>query len=120
MILGIDATEPDQLQLIIRKSETRMTRRTIHVGHRASENYISRIQKFLTSRNLHFSDLSGIIVRRGPGSFTALRVGVTIANTLAFGLGIAVVGSIGDDWLNEGFARIEHGRSDYVVEPLYQ
>ncbi|MBI2019279.1 hypothetical protein HYS95_01250 [Candidatus Daviesbacteria bacterium] len=40
----------------------------------------------------HWRDLEGIEVETGPGSFTGLRVGVSVANALGFALGIPVNG----------------------------
>ena len=39
-----------------------------------------------------FSDLRGIIVCVGPGSYTGVRVGVTVANSMALSLNIPIVG----------------------------
>ena len=36
--------------------------------------------------------LKGILVVTGPGGFTSLRLGVTVANTLGWSMGIPVVG----------------------------
>lgn len=41
---------------------------------------------------VNWKDLEGIEVETGPGSFTGLRVGVSVANTLGFALGIPVNG----------------------------
>jgi len=38
------------------------------------------------------SDLQGIIVCVGPGSYTGVRVGVTIANSMALALNIPIIG----------------------------
>jgi tRNA threonylcarbamoyladenosine biosynthesis protein TsaB len=36
--------------------------------------------------------VSGVVVARGPGSFTAIRMGVVVANAVAFGLGVPISG----------------------------
>ena len=46
----------------------------------------------LEKKNLSLDDLSEIEVNPGPGSFTGSRVGVAIANALAFALKIKVNG----------------------------
>lgn len=42
------------------------------------------IEKILKRAKLSISDIDQINVERGPGSFTGLRVGVSIANALSF------------------------------------
>ncbi len=42
--------------------------------------------------NYELKTLQGIEVETGPGSFTGLRVGVSVANALGFALGIPVNG----------------------------
>ena len=44
------------------------------------------------SGSVRWKDLEGIDVEKGPGSFTGLRVGVSVANALGFALGIPVNG----------------------------
>lgn len=43
-----------------------------------------------SSLHTGFGKLEGIAVETGPGSFTGLRVGVSVANALGFSLGIPV------------------------------
>ena len=64
-------------------------------------------------------NLDGIVCYLGPGSFTGLRIGVTVANTLAYSLGVPVIGVTGDDWLREGQSGILFGRDDKVLLPQY-
>lgn len=37
-------------------------------------------------------DTQGIVVNTGPGSFTGLRIGLSVANTFAYALDISIVG----------------------------
>ncbi len=57
-----------------------------------SQVLLPLIEKLLKSRKLEFKDLEGIEVETGPGSFTGLRVGVSVANALGFALGIPING----------------------------
>ena len=61
------------------------------------------IDKLLNKHGLEIKDLTQIEVNLGPGSFTGVRVGVSVANALAFSLKIPVNGKIVGDF----------------VEPLY-
>ncbi len=68
-------------------------------------------------RSLH--DLSGVGVFKGPGSFTGLRIGLTVLNTLADTEGIPIIGATGDDWQEEVLERLGRGENDKIVLPLY-
>ena len=51
-----------------------------------SKETLNKIKIIMDSLNLKPNDVSNIIVVTGPGSYTGLRVGVTIAKTYAWGL----------------------------------
>ncbi|OYX43730.1 tRNA (adenosine(37)-N6)-threonylcarbamoyltransferase complex dimerization subunit type 1 TsaB [Candidatus Saccharibacteria bacterium 32-49-12] len=64
--------------------------------------------------------IHGLIVMRGPGSYTGLRIGLTVANTLAESLAVPIVGvDDSDDWLEVGLNRLEASENDRVVMPEY-
>lgn len=52
---------------------------------------MSIINMELTESNIDVKDIEKIFVVNGPGSFTGVRIGVTIAKTMAWGLNIKVV-----------------------------
>lgn len=51
---------------------------------------LSLIDQILKKLNLKIKDIETIEVNSGPGSFTGLRVGISIANTLGFALRIPI------------------------------
>lgn len=55
-----------------------------------SQNTLIIIDKILKKNKTLPKDLNELYVNVGPGSFTGTRVGVTIANALAFALGLKV------------------------------
>jgi tRNA threonylcarbamoyladenosine biosynthesis protein TsaB len=65
------------------------------------------------------NDISAIGVFTGPGSFTGLRIGLTVLNTLADARGIPIVGSRGESWQEEALRRLEKGENDRIALPFY-
>lgn len=57
-----------------------------------SQIVLSLIEEVLQNHTLTFQDIHTIEVNPGPGSFTGVRVGVSVANALSFSLGIPVNG----------------------------
>lgn len=60
-------------------------------GYTHAENLHQFIGDLLRETGLTAHHLSGITVSRGPGSYTGLRIGVSAAKGLAFGLKLPVV-----------------------------
>ena len=58
----------------------------------ASQKLLVFIEEVLNKEGQNMKDISEIEVNTGPGSFTGLRVGVSVANTLGWALGIPVNG----------------------------
>ena len=55
-----------------------------------SQTCLLLIDKVLQEKNLKPKDLSQISIKTGPGSFTGLRIGIAIANTLSYLLKIPI------------------------------
>lgn len=56
-----------------------------------SSRALSLVNEMLKKNNLYFNDLKKIIVVNGPGSFTGVRVGLTIAKVLAWSVKIPII-----------------------------
>ncbi|GAA5783881.1 tRNA (adenosine(37)-N6)-threonylcarbamoyltransferase complex dimerization subunit type 1 TsaB [Chitiniphilus shinanonensis] len=63
-----------------------------HVGQRHAERTLPELEALLADTGIARAALQGIAYGMGPGSFTGLRIGCGIAQGLAFGLGLRVVG----------------------------
>lgn len=60
-------------------------------GLQHAAEIIPRIDRLCRERNWTPADLRELYVSAGPGSFTGLRIGVTLAKTLAFATGARIV-----------------------------
>jgi len=84
-----------------------------------SEELPGMIEDALGSLNLMFDDVSGVVVFKGPGSYTGLRIGITAVNAIADQVGAPIVGITGDNWVEEGLERLRVGENDNIVLPEY-
>ena len=88
-------------------------------GRQLSVQLPAAIDKLLKNSNSEYSDLTGIIVYEGPGSFTGLRIGITITNAIAHKLAIPIVGSTGDEWIELGVEKLKSAKPGSIVMPVY-
>jgi tRNA threonylcarbamoyladenosine biosynthesis protein TsaB len=78
-----------------------------------------KISTLLSVNQKTLNDVEGIICYVGPGSFTGLRIGLTVGNTFASALNIPITGSSKDDWQTLGIKKLMAGGNDKVVLPQY-
>ena len=88
MTLFIDSHSIDYRVCLL--SDGKLISKKEHSGKNHSEVAIQLIEELLSDNNLTVKDLKEIIVVNGPGSFTGVRIGVTIAKTLAYSLNIPI------------------------------
>lgn len=89
-ILAIDAsTEYLSLALQVRGQ---VLAYHAQAGAMASQRILPQIQALLTQAGVRLSDLHGIAFGAGPGAFTGVRVACGVAQGLAFGANLPVVG----------------------------
>ena len=84
-----------------------------------AKGLLGYLHEQLQTQNKTWSDIQGIGVFRGPGSFTGLRIGLTVVNTIADAEAIPIVGGEGDDWENDVLAKLKNGENEQIVLPLY-
>ncbi|MCE7936213.1 tRNA (adenosine(37)-N6)-threonylcarbamoyltransferase complex dimerization subunit type 1 TsaB [Candidatus Saccharibacteria bacterium CPR2] len=84
-----------------------------------SVDILREISNIITKSGNKLQDLSGIVVYKGPGSFTGLRIGITVANTFAYSLNIPIIGETGEDWQLSGMEKLRSSQDDKIVVPFY-
>ncbi|SFC55527.1 tRNA threonylcarbamoyladenosine biosynthesis protein TsaB [Alkalibacterium subtropicum] len=90
-ILAIDTS--NQLMSVALIDDDRLIiERTVNVKRNHSIQLMPAIEEMMKEAEWRPKDLTRIVVAKGPGSYTGVRIGVTVAKTLAFSLGIELVG----------------------------
>ena len=91
MILYIDSKDQKQITVSL-KDGKKVVESLSQENEYGSQVLLPLIMKLLKTENCKLKTLQGIEVETGPGSFTGLRVGVSVANALGYSLGIPVNG----------------------------
>ena len=89
MILNIETTKREQI--ILGLYDGNVLKCFEFETQYQSEDLLTAIDGILKNNKLELKDLKAVLVNCGPGSFTGVRVGVTVANTLGWTLNIPVV-----------------------------
>jgi tRNA threonylcarbamoyladenosine biosynthesis protein TsaB len=82
--------------------------RSERAGQRHSELLLPMVHDLLAQERLTLADIGGIAFGAGPGSFTGLRIACGVAQGLALGAGLMVVGVSTLEAMAET-ARVRHG-----------
>jgi tRNA threonylcarbamoyladenosine biosynthesis protein TsaB len=118
LVLTIKTDNPDA-EIGLCDGPTCLKREVWHAHRELAETIHNKIKALLDAQNKDWSDLEGIVCFAGPGSFTGLRIGLSVGNALAYGLNVPIVTEQGDEWIMNGMGRLEHGERDPVALPHY-
>ena len=89
-------------------------------AHRELSDTIHNQMRTLLNKNKYnFEDIQGLIIYKGPGSFTGLRIGFSVANTFAYSLDCPIVTTNDSDWIEQGLELLKNSKSTKPVFPFY-
>ncbi len=112
-------TDTEEAEIGLYNAEAQMVYKTWQAHRELAETINTKIVDVLMEGDVRLHQLEGVVVFQGPGSFTGLRIGVSVANALAYSLNIPVVGVAGNTWLDDGIAKLLTGQNDLSVVPEY-
>lgn len=118
LILTIRTDKPEA-EIGIYEDQRQLEYETWYAHRELSTTIHQKIESLLTRQGKKLSDVQGIASFAGPGSFTGLRIGLTVANTLAYALDIPIVATTDPEWLEQGIQRLLDGKPDKIALPLY-
>lgn len=84
-----------------------------------AETIHAKINDLLRDTRKNLNDIKGIVCYKGPGSFTGLRIGLTVGNALAYSLDVPIVGINGDEWQTEGIDQLTNNPYKQTIVPDY-
>lgn len=85
MILFIDSSEYEQLRFgIIDPEKNKAIQEKIKITYPETEKTLTHLDQFLKVSKVKLDQVQKIIVVSGPGSFTGIRVGVSMALAFSF------------------------------------
>ncbi len=91
MQLAIDTSTDTASLALVHGSEV-LAELTWHSGQNHTTQLLPHLAHLLNQTKINLQSINCIIVAKGPGSFNGLRVGISTAKSLAFSLGIPIVG----------------------------
>ncbi|MDL2363643.1 MAG: tRNA (adenosine(37)-N6)-threonylcarbamoyltransferase complex dimerization subunit type 1 TsaB [Patescibacteria group bacterium] len=112
-------TDKPEAELGLFDGTEKIAYHTWEAHRQLAETIHHTIAALLDTSGLQMTDLKGIVVFSGPGSFTGLRIGVSVANAFADGLQIPIVGTQNEGWIAAGTNKLTNGDNDRIVLPEY-
>jgi tRNA threonylcarbamoyladenosine biosynthesis protein TsaB len=118
MILALRTDKPEA-ELYLYEAENQLQKITWQAHRELSDTLLTKIDELLGLEAKRLSDLTGIVVYQGPGSFTGLRIGISVANTLAYSLKIPISAATNEDWLAEALKNLPAQAKPQIIMPEY-
>ena len=119
MIILAIRTDSPEAEAGLYDDKRKLAHETWQAHRELAETLHVKISALLTSGNLEWQNVKGIVAYEGPGSFTGLRIGLSVANALAYSLRVPIVGSTGEEWVSRGIESLKGGSDNITVLPVY-
>ena len=112
-------TEKPEAEIGLYDGTKQLAYETWTAHRQLAETMHAKIRDLLETQSRTLRDLEGIVAFAGPGSFTGLRIGLTVANTLAYALDIPITPGKDPRWLESGIDMLLAGKGKKLALPEY-
>lgn len=119
MLFLLIKTDQPEAELWLYDDERVVGYKTWQAHRILAETISSEIEQLLETHGHSLKDINGVGIFKGPGSFTGLRIGHSVANSLAYGLKVPICGGEDDGWKEEVVSKLVAGKNEEIVLPEY-
>ena len=119
MIILTLRTDKPEAELGLYEDQKQLAHITWQAHRELSTTLHKKIDEILNKSSISLKDVQGIVVFQGPGSFTGLRIGISVANALAYSLNAPIVAKAGLNWQPNGIKSLRAGENHQLVRPDY-
>ena len=118
MILVLRADSPEVTVAVYDGHNVKSEKRW-QAGRELSAKILHAIDDICLHAETKKEDLDGFVVYEGPGSYTGLRISISVGNALAYAHNIPIAGASGDSWIQSGLSKLESQVEFTPVNPVY-
>jgi tRNA threonylcarbamoyladenosine biosynthesis protein TsaB len=112
-------TDKPEAELGLYKDTEQLAYLTWEAHRQLAETIHQKIKEVLEAQNLTLRDLNAVVAYKGPGSFTGLRIGLSVANAIADSLKVPIINETGEDWVDQAVADLQAGKNNHQAIPNY-
>ena len=100
MVLLIDTSDKENIFLALGDKQGIKADKKIFARYAQEEKLLVSLQDMFSAEGISKVELEGIIVVKGPGSFSSLRIGLAVANALAWSWQVPILGFKKEEFVN--------------------
>jgi tRNA threonylcarbamoyladenosine biosynthesis protein TsaB len=112
-------TDSPEAEIAMYDNQQRSLQKTWIAHRELAETIHKKLSILLKGLNKSLENIDGIVCFKGPGSFTGLRIGITVANALAYAEDIPIVAKAGPSWQEQGIKALLSGKNEKTILPNY-
>lgn len=119
MIILTLRTDKPESEIGLFDSEVCLVYEKWEAHRQLAETLHHKIKNLLDSRSMSWNQIEGIVAYKGPGSFTGLRIGLSVANALAYANNAPIIAEVNEDWIAVGVKKILVNKGQKQIVPEY-